>query len=309
MKIESSHAKNTEMPMSLAYIELLLAVAFWGAAFAAMKVAAFEVGIVLGVFMRMILGILVLVPFVVYRGDFRAPTRKEAIYLLLLGFQGVMLHHNMQFYAMTTAGAGNANWYIAATPSLVAVLGLIFLGEKFSGKTVLGLLISGFGVLTVVGLGTKGLSLFRAGGIGELWMAVSALNWAIFQVLSRRLLGTMRPAFAVLWINIFAAIMQSVLLFAFYDTLPTLGSISQKGWIAVLFLGIFCSGLGYIFWYDGLSVMPVVRVSAFQFIQPIFGVAAAYFITGERFTVFTAIGGVMVLLGVSLVNKRNTRRQ
>ena len=70
----------------------------------------------------------------------------------------------------------------------------------------------------------------------------------------------------------------------------------------MLFLGCICSGLCYIFWYDGLSVMPAARVAAFQFIQPLFGVLVAYFITGERFTPFILFDGTLTLCGIWMVN-------
>ena len=296
---------NVSKPISLsqAYIELLFCVAFWGAAFASMKVASAELGVFTAVWLRTFLGVAALIPFALYRGEFHLPTLKECLPLAFLGFQGIALHQNIQFYAMKTAGAANANWYIAATPSVVAVLGWLFLGERLTRRSVLGLLISGAGVLAVVGFGTKGLGLFRPGSVGELWMAFSSLNWAVFQILSRKLLKGAQPAFAILWINIFACIMQSALFVVFPGDFGSLTSVSSNGWAAILFLGLLCSGVAYIFWYDGLSVMPVVKVSAFQFIQPIFGVAAAYFISGERFTPFIFIGGVLVLTGVSMVNK------
>lgn len=296
---------NVSQPISIsqAYIELIFCVAFWGAAFASMKVASAELGVIPAVWFRVLLGVAALVPFALYRGEFHLPSLRESLPFAFLGFQGVALHQNIQFYAMKTAGAANANWYIAATPSIVAILGWLFLGERLTRKSVLGLLISGVGVLAVVGFGTKGLGLFRSGGVGELWMAFSSLNWAVFQILSRKLLKGTQPAFAILWINIYALIIQSILFALFPCDLRLLTAVSSGGWTAILFLGLICSGVAYIFWYDGLSVMPVVKVSAFQFIQPIFGVVAAYFISGERFTPFIFIGGFLVLAGVSLVNK------
>jgi drug/metabolite transporter (DMT)-like permease len=59
-------------------------------------------------------------------------------------------------------------------------------------------------------------------------------------------------------------------------------------------------------WYDGLSVLPATNVSAFMFLQPIFGAVVAYFLTGERFTAFLYIGGALTLVGIWMVNNRNS---
>lgn len=285
-----------------AYVEISFCVFFWGASFASMKIAVGETAPILAVWFRIAFGMLVLLPFAVWRKELAPLPRKDWLALAVLGFQGVVFHQNVQFVGMASAGVANANWMIAGTPSVVALLGWLFLGETLSKGSVAGLLISGFGVLLVVGLGTKGLGLFRIGALGDLMITVSAVNWAVFQILSRRLVRASRPTFTVFWMNVFALAMQSVLLLVFPSGISELASISPRGWSAMLFLGCICSGLCYIFWYDGLSVMPAARVAAFQFIQPLFGVLAAYFITGERFTPFILFGGTLTLCGIWMVN-------
>jgi drug/metabolite transporter (DMT)-like permease len=52
-------------------------------------------------------------------------------------------------------------------------------------------------------------------------------------------------------------------------------------------------------------VLTAAKVSAFQFLQPIIGVLAAYLLVGERFTIFTYLGGSLILAGVWMVNNRN----
>lgn len=288
--------------------EILLCVFFWGASFASMRIAVHEVSPLLAVWFRVALGLPVLTLAAGWRGELRWPRRGEIQVLLFLGFMGVFFHQNIQFWGMRTAGVANANWLIAGTPSVVALLGWLFLGEKLTCGAVAGLIVSGLGVLLVVGLGTKGLGLFRMGVLGDFLIAVSALNWAVFQILSRRMISGSRPTFTAFWINVFALVIQTLLLAVFPPDLGRVADISPAGWVALFFLGVVCSGLCYVFWYDGLSVMPAARVTAFQFLQPLFGALAAYFLTGERFTPFIFIGGSLIMLGVWMVNRRNLNR-
>lgn len=301
----NSGANGNRPSLSLrqAYIEIMFCVFFWGASFASMKIAVGENRPILAVWFRIAFGMLVLLPAVIRRGEFEPLRRKDWLPFTILGFQGVVFHQNMQFIGMATAGVSNANWMIAGTPSIVALLGWLFLGERLSKTSIVGLFISGFGVLLIVGLGTKGLSLFRIGALGELIIALSALNWAVFQIISRKLIQTSRPTFTAFWMNVIALLMQSALLIAFPPDFQELASTSPRGWAAMLFLGCICSGLCYIFWYDGLSVMPAAKVAAFQFVQPIFGALTAYFITGERFTSFIFVGGALTLCGIWMINR------
>jgi len=284
--------------------EIVLCVLFWGASFASMRIAVGELTPLLAVWFRVALGLPVLTAAALLRGELRPPTRRELLPLVLLGFMGVVFHQNIQFAGMRTAGVANANWLIAGTPSVVALLGWLFLGEKLTPGAVAGLFISGFGVLLVVGLGTRGLGMFRMGALGDLLIAISAVNWAVFQITSRRLVSGGSPTFTAAWINIFAFAIQTALLALMPPDLGQLAQVSAKGWCAVFFLGCVCSGLCYVFWYDGLSVMSAAKVTAFQFLQPLFGAAAAYVLAGERFTPFIFIGGSFIMVGVWMVNRR-----
>ncbi|MDR3164530.1 MAG: DMT family transporter [Synergistaceae bacterium] len=286
-----------------AVAEILLCVLFWGASFAAMKVSVARVEPLLAVWLRMALGLFLIVPAASYRDELRRPFRDEAVPLLALAFLGIVFHQNIQFLGMRSAGVANSNWMIAATPAAVAVLGVVFLKERVNAAAILGLLFAGTGVLLVVGLGTKGFEIFATGGTGDLLIAISAVNWAVFQIMSRGLLRECPPTFAILWLNIFAFLIQSLAVFIFWpQDFWGLLHVPMRDWYVILFLGCVCSGLCYILWYDGLSALTAARVSAFQFIQPVVGVIVAYFFMGERFTPYIYAGGAMILIGVWLIN-------
>jgi drug/metabolite transporter (DMT)-like permease len=292
-----------EVTPGRAAVEITLCVLFWGASFASMKIAVGEISPLLAVWLRIAIGMFVIVPAAMARGETRRPFRDEAVPLLLLGALGVAFHQNIQFAGMRGAGVANSNWMIAATPSLVAALGWIFLKERVSPLAAGGLVTSIAGVLLVLGTGTKGLGIFTPKGTGDLLIAISAVNWAAFQIMSRRLLRGSSPTFSVLWMNIFALIIQSVIVFMLSpQKFSSLLDVTVGGWCAVVFLGCVCSGLCYVLWYDGLAVLTAAKASSFQFLQPVFGALVAYFLIGERFTFWIYIGGALVLSGVWMVN-------
>lgn len=65
--------------------------------------------------------------------------------------------------------------------------------------------------------------------------------------------------------------------------LPLLGcdisviwSFTHRTWTAVAFLGAGASAAAYFCWFHGLSVLPVSRIVAFQFLQPFAGAMIAF---------------------------------
>ncbi|GAH53739.1 unnamed protein product, partial [marine sediment metagenome] len=58
-----------------------------------------------------------------------------------------------------------------------------------------------------------------------------------------------------------------------------------------------------IFWYDALNIIPTSQVGAFLYIEPIVAVLVAAAILGEPILLASLLGGVIILVGVWLVNR------
>jgi drug/metabolite transporter (DMT)-like permease len=92
-----------------------------------------------------------------------------------------------------------------------------------------------------------------------------------------------------------------------FFTGPGLADVSKlqlDGWLGIAFLGIFCSGLAYIFWYDGLQALPVAQAGAFVYLEPFVTVLVAAIVLGEPLLLASLLGGGGILLGVWLVQRR-----
>jgi drug/metabolite transporter (DMT)-like permease len=73
--------------------------------------------------------------------------------------------------------------------------------------------------------------------------------------------------------------------------------------VGIGFLGIFCSGLAYIAWYDGLQAIPASQVGSFLYFEPLVAVLLAWILLGESLVLITLAGGTIILVGVWLVQK------
>jgi drug/metabolite transporter (DMT)-like permease len=69
----------------------------------------------------------------------------------------------------------------------------------------------------------------------------------------------------------------------------------------VLFLGIACSGLGYLLWYRALERVEASRVATLLYLEPLVTMAAAVILLGEPVRAVTVVGGLLVLAGVARV--------
>jgi drug/metabolite transporter (DMT)-like permease len=280
------------------------AVVVWGASFIATKIALRDVAPVTVIWLRFGIGVVVLGVIMATKEGFALPSRRELAYFSFLGLQGITFHQWLQVTGLVTSQATTTAWIITTIPIFIALLGWLILGEKLSRISAGGIALAGFGVLIVVAHGDLGTLLHgQFGAPGDLLILISAPNWAVFSVLSRRGLQNQSATRMVFFVMSFGWIFTSLWLLA-AGRLQDFAALSISGWAAVLFLGIFCSGLAYIFWYDALKAIPASQVGSLLYLEPIVAVAVAAMLLQEPLLVVEFFGGALILLGVWLVNRR-----
>jgi drug/metabolite transporter (DMT)-like permease len=291
-----------------ALLEALFAVVVWGASFIATKVALREVSPVTIIWLRFGMGVIVLGLLVAKRRQFALPKFKDLGYLTLLGFLGVTFHQWLQSNGLVTAQASTTAWIVSTTPVFMALLGWLILKEGLGWLRAAGIAIAALGVLIVVSHGDwSSISAGRFITTGDLLIMLSAPNWAIFSVLSRRGLRQNPPARMMFFVMIVGWLFLSLLLLAGPGT-SEIGSLRGDGWVAIGFLGIFCSGLAYVFWYDALQEIPAGQLGVFLYLEPLVTVLVAALLLNEAILLSSLLGGFLILSGVWIVQMK-TRPQ
>jgi drug/metabolite transporter (DMT)-like permease len=294
----------TKQTHSFAYIEALFAVIIWGGTFIATKLALQEASPSTLVWLRFGMGVLILGVTVALRRQFALPSRAEWGYFALVGFIGVTFHQWLQATGLQTAAATTTAWIVATIPVFTALLGWLFLKEKLGRLRVFGIALAAAGVLLIVSKGDlSALATGDFGTPGDFLILISAVNWAVFSLLSRRGLEKHPAARMMFYVMLFGWLFAGIWLFGFGPGWSEIPRFTLNGWSNILILGIFASGLAYIAWYDALQVIPASQLGAFIYVEPLVTVVMAAFILGEAITAMSIIGGAATILGVYLVNR------
>ena len=279
----------------------LAAIVLWGISFVATKAALVEISPVTLIFTRFGLGAALLVLILMLRGEALAPPRGSLASLALLGFVGVFVHQMLQAYGLTMTSAMNTGWLIGLIPIWSAVLSAIFLGERMGTGKLTGLGVGFAGAVLVV---TKGKidALGLPSARGDFLVLLSTVNWAVYTILGRAILGRIGASRATAGAMVLGWLMIAPF-FVAEAGWRGWGALSAAGWGSVLFLGLGCSGLGYLLWYAALARLEASRVSAFLYLEPLVTLGAAAVVLGEPIVPTTIGGGFLVLVGVFLVQK------
>lgn len=184
----------------------------------------------------------------------------------------------------------------ALEPLLILALARWALGDRVSGGQVVAMLAATVGVvLVVVQARASGSALGAAltlAGVGAC---------AVYTVICRKLLAD-DTALTVVAVQQCAALGFAVLLFAgsrLTGMSAPIGDVSPSAWVGAATSGMLYYAVAFWLYLAGLRHVPAATAGAFINLVPVFGIAAAYLLLGERFTARQVAGATVVIAAVT----------
>jgi drug/metabolite transporter (DMT)-like permease len=227
--------------------------------------------------------------------------------ILFLAMVGVSGHTLLQAYGLLYTTAINTGWIVAIMPIFITIVARFYLGEPITVRKIGGIILGFLGVFLVISKGVLSLSSFHFGStFGDLLVLTSVLTWTAFTVGGRGFLSRFSPLAAITPIMIVGCLIILPFTWLKWEW-NSLSHLSLSGWMGILFLGIFCSGLAYLFWYSALEKKDSSIVGVYLYLEPFVTLIGAYFLLDEEIRWITLIGGGMILLGVYLATRKSSR--
>lgn len=283
------------------YWRPLLAMIFWGTSFIATKVALEELRPLMIVFFRLVFAILLLLTFAIYKKKDFSIKLKSHLWIVLLAVIA-SFHLWIQVTGLQFTTATNTGWIIGTAPVFIAILGFAFFRERFTFLKITGIIIAFVGLLLLISKGNPAKLNFLSHK-GDFLILASAFTWSVYSVVNKKITINYPPVMTIL----FLFIMMAVIIGPFTvnnEYFRAVSHLSAKVWGAVLFLGIFCSGISYVLWSQALSEMEATKTGAFLYFEPFVTVISAWILLNESLTPIIIVSGVIIMFGVFLVNSR-----
>ena len=124
-----------------------------------------------------------------------------------------------------------------------------------------------------------------------------------YTIAGKKLLKRYSPLSLTFYAFIFGSI--GLLPFIGSSLLIEVANMSYVGWASVIFLSIFPTIIGYVFWYVALEVKEASKLGIYLYFIPVLSTIFSYFLLDEKITLFFVLGGALVLIGLIIVNKQN----
>lgn len=273
---------------------------FWGTTWIASKVGvSYNLPPLQLAGIRQLLGGIAYVIFFTSKG--RAwPRGKEWGPILILSFLNFMLSNGLSTWGVKYISAGLGSIIGAIFPLWLVIIGL-FRSQKIPSKAIMGIIIGFAGICVIFyehlkDFGNPNFS------FGIILSVVATWAWAFGTSYTKEQAASFNPYFSLGLQMMISGIILFSISSATGIAIP-LKNIPWQSWAAIGYLAIFGSVISFIAYLYALQHLPTEQASIYAYINPIVAVIFGALVFGEKLTVFIAIGGVITLLGVYLVNQ------
>ncbi len=288
-------------PVARDILLLILANIFWGATDVVAKFALSEMSPVALLWTRVSIALIFLAPALYARKKEIPQSLIGFLPFIALGLAGFALNFTLVYYGLRLAPASHAT-ALRVTESLTIVfLSALLLREKVRGRAVFGLVAGILGVVLVLNIDFKNLSLFTSGSRrGDLLILAGILVEGFYTVIGKSVLKKVSPITAT-GLALFCGWLILTMVFGvriaaeFGHQVP-----SARAFLAAAYLGVIATSIGYWIYYKVLSRRASHRVGISIMIQPLVGIPLAALIFHDPMTPQFLIGAVLIAGGVYL---------
>lgn len=281
-------------------LSAIFATILWSGNFVVSRMMVDEIPPVTLAFLRWSTAALLLLPFSarsVWRH--RSTIRSHIGYLLLVSLLGVTLFNTLIYMAGASTTAIKMSLIAITFPLFIVIFSALFLSEALSRNRLLGIMLVAVGVTYLVTDGAPSQLLQLSLAIGDLWMLLAAILFAIYSILVRH-----KPATLNSMTFLSTTFLLGLLLLTpwmiweqLHHPWPTLSTTSMT---AVLYLGLFASIGSYLFWNRSVALIGPSNAGMIYYSLPLFSGVLAYWILGEAITLIHWTSAILILSGIYL---------
>ncbi len=251
-------------------------------------------------FWRTALGVLVLLPFVLYRRD--AFPRGRALAGGIASGVALGAHFGFWISSLDYTSVAASVVLVCTQPVFAAILAYLVFGERTSPLSFLGILVALAGTVMISSDGSVGSATF----FGNSLAVIGAITVAVYVLIGRSLRTTgvgVLPYSIVVYSSAAATLLPAAL----YSGAPLWG-YSGETWFWLWAIALGPQILGHTVFNWALRYVEVSIVSGMILAEPVISAALAWLVLAEKPGITTVLGGAVILFGLFLLLRGYERK-
>src|SRR5215210_8450311 len=289
--------------------QLVLMSALWGAVFMLIKYALVDFSPVEVAFFQGAIGAVGLLAIVLFQGGraraMMTDILRRPLPAILLGLLAIAAPFILISLGELSVPSGLAGVLVSSTPMFVAVFALRFdRSAEINRVQAIGLIVGLVGVALVVGLQS-------VSSVGQLLGALAILGAAASGAISSFVVKlqyrdkNVPPSTTTL----FALSVGAVLVAPFAAITASGDPPGARAIIAVIVLGLFCTALTFMLYYQLIAEVGEERAALGNYITPIFALFYGVILLGEQLTIAAVIGLALIIVGAEITLRGDSAKR
>lgn len=288
-----SFTKNREMTKKIAYLYLMITFFAWGSLYVVSKFVLGKVPVVTVLFLRYFIASIVLL-CINKKSKANKIQKQDLKYIFLIGFVGYFLSVGSQLIGIKLSNASVASLVNAMNPITIMIFAAIILKEKLTVKKIVSVTLAVVGVYIIIG-SSKG----SGQSLGILFSIVSVILWSFVSVIVKKV----TQKYDAIQVTTYCMIVAAGCTFPVSACELIFTHNLQFSWSAafsLLYMGIVCTALAYVFWNKSLSIIEAGTCSLFYPVQPMVSALLGWMFLGECISLNFIFGAILIIGGVLL---------
>jgi drug/metabolite transporter (DMT)-like permease len=192
--------------------------------------------------------------------------RHHPVRLVVCGLLGAPVYNLSLYYGQQNGVPPSvASLTTALLPLFVMLLAAAVLGERLTARKIMAFLVALIG-LVIIALSKGDPQSAADYGVILAVTAIAPLSWAVYSILSKPIMGAASP---LVWTYMTIAVGSIPLVaIAPWRGGPEMMTLPADGWVAVLYLSVLCTLIGYAVWSWLLRHLEASTVGFTVFFNP-----------------------------------------
>jgi drug/metabolite transporter (DMT)-like permease len=277
--------------------DFILLGAIWGSSFLFTRIGVVEFGAIATAGVRVVIAAAFLLTILMAKG-LGPQLRQHWKQTFSIGLLNSAIPFACFSFALLSISTGLSSILNATVPLFGALVAWLWLKDRPGGMRILGLAVGFVGVTLLAW--DKASFKPDAAGLSTGWAVLACLLacicYAVSASFTRRYLGGLPPLVTATGSQCGAALGLA---------LPTLfwwpaHTPSARAWLALLAVGVVCTGLAYILYFRLIENAGPARALAVTFLVPVFAVLYGVVLLGEKVTPWMVLCGAIIICGTAL---------
>lgn len=221
--------------------------------------------------------------------------------LIGCGFFGIALNQLFFFKGISLTSSIHAALLMITSPIITYLISQITQDKKIKLQKIMGISLGMAGASILIISSAKESQ--SSSALGDFFIVINAISFSIYLILVKPMMSRYHPLTITFLMFLTGSVWVGI--FGFKQAVEVnFSELPISFYWSFGFVILCATFLVYLFNNMAMRAVSPTTVSSFIYLQPLFAIIIATVFAGEVMTIYSAIGGILIIFGLWLINRK-----